>query len=437
MQNIESIKSAIAALPDYRIVGKIVSVSGVMLEVSGIENFVSIGSRCVVHGGNHIIAEVISIKGKSSILLPFQDTKGIGPGSEVVLLPQMNFIYPTKAWLGRVIDAFAKPIDGKGPLEVGHVPCQVHNKAVAPNLRNRVAGKIDTGIRALNTFLTCCKGQRMGIFSGSGVGKSMMMAMLTKFASTGIKVIALIGERGREVREFIEDYLGEEGLAKAVVVVATSDESPLIRREAAYLSTAICEYYRDLGEDVLLMMDNVTRFAMAQREIGLAAGEPPTTKGYTPSVFSHLPKLLERSGPGPIGKGSITAFYSVLVEGDDHNEPIADTVRGILDGHIVLDRSIAMKGIYPAIDILKSISRTMPRCNTDEENALIEKAKNLLSIYDDMVDMIRIGAYKEGSDPQVDEAIKCYPKLCNFISQKYYQSDDIKSSYQKLAIALE
>jgi flagellum-specific ATP synthase len=267
----------------------------------------------------------------------------------------------------------------------------------------------------------------MGIFAGSGVGKSMLISMLTRFSEADIRVIGLIGERGREVNE----YLGEEGMKNTIIIVATSDQSALLRKQAAYVSMAVAEFYRDLGKDVLLMMDSVTRFAMAQREIGLSAGEPPATKGYTPTVFAELPKLLERAGPGT-DKGSITGLFTVLVEGDDHNEPISDAVRGILDGHIVLERSIAERGRYPAINILRSVSRTMPGCNTPEQTVLVEKAKALMAVYDDMKEMIRLGAYRKGSDAQVDEAIFYHDMLEEFLSQNMDQKADLDSCYAQL-----
>ena len=396
-------------------------------------------SRCKIinKNGKEIYSEVVGIKGKTTLLMTYDSVEGIGIWSSVHVIAHDQSIYPSPDWLGRVINSFGEPIDGKGPLQTGNMAYQLHNPPPKAYLRRKVSKKMDMGIRAINTFLTCCHGQRMGIFSGSGVGKSVMISMHTKYADSDVKVIGLIGERGREVREFLEDYLGEEGLSKAVVVVATSDESVLRRKQAAYLTMTLCDYYRDHGKNVLCLMDSITRFAMAQREIGLSVGEPPTTKGYTPSVFSELPKLLERAGPGTEGQGDVTAFFSVLVEGDDHNEPISDAVRGILDGHIVLTRKIASRGIYPAIDILHSISRTMPRCNTEYENKLIIKAKNLISQYVDMEDMIRIGAYKAGSDPITDEAIKYIDKINKFINQNYNEQDSIENSYKKLAKAIE
>lgn len=437
-QKLDHIIDDIESLKVTSVYGKVSAVKGLIVEVMGLYSHCSIGSYCeiIISKSQKIMAEVVGIKDEVTLIMPFKNTIGIGLGCLVKALDGMNVIYPSISWMGRVVDAFGNPLDGKGPLLKGNQACDLQNTPPSAHKRKRVGKKVNIGIRAINTFLSCCEGQRMGIFAGSGVGKSMMMAMITKFSDIEVKIIGLIGERGREVQEFIEDYLGEEGLSKAIVVVATSDESALIRRQAAYTTLTLAEYFRDLGIDTLCMMDNLTRFAMAQREIGLAAGEPPTTKGYPPSVFSILPKLLERAGPGMKDQGSITGLFSVLVENDDTNEPIADTVRGILDGHIVLDRKIARKGIYPAIDILNSISRTMPRCNTEHENKLVNRGRYLLSTYDEIADMIRIGAYKKGTDPDVDEAIKYHQKLNNFISQDVSEGETLQSSYEKLIKAI-
>ncbi|MFQ3307065.1 MAG: flagellum-specific ATP synthase [Candidatus Midichloriaceae bacterium] len=440
MSNIlRSIISEVNAIPEYQVIGKIRSIKGLLIEVVGIEFAVCIGSRCkiVLNTGAEVYSEVVGVNNDVASLMTFDSVEGIGIGCLVHVISHDQSVHPSDAWLGRVVDAFGNPIDEKGPIINGTIPYKIHAAPPKAHLRRRVKNKMDTGIRALNSFLSCCYGQRMGIFSGSGVGKSIMLSMLTKYSSSDVKIIGLIGERGREVQEFLQDYLGEEGLRKAIVVVATSDESALKRKQAAYLTMTLCDYFREQGKNVLCMLDSVTRFAMAQREIGLAIGEPPTTKGYTPSVFSELPKLLERAGPGMKNEGDVTGFFSVLVEGDDHNEPISDAVRGILDGHVVLSRKIANRGIYPAIDVLQSVSRTMPKCNNDYENALVEKAKSLIAQFTDMEDMIRIGAYKKGSDPLVDEAIKYIDNINAFISQNYDQNNNIEESYAKLAKAID
>lgn len=341
-------------------------------------------------------------------------------------------IFPDVSWLGRVINAFGEPMDGKGPLLSGKVGYPIRNNPPPSHERKRVGGKINLGVRVMNTFLTCCKGQRMGIFSGSGVGKSTLLSMMARHTNAEVSVVGMIGERSREAREFIEDHLGPEGMSNSVVIVATSDESPLIRRQAAYITMAISEYFRDQCKEVLCLMDSITRFAMAQREISLSMGEPPASKGYTPTVFSELPKLLERAGPGTENQGSITGLFTVLVEGDDHNEPIADAVRGILDGHVVLDRAIAERGRFPAVNVLRSLSRTMPACNSDSENIVVNRARQLIATYEDMAELIRLGAYRNGSDPKVDEAIIYYPALENFLAQSITDKTDIETCYSML-----
>ncbi len=436
----EQLLAEINRLPTSQMAGKVISIKGLLIECTGIERLLSIGSRCkVLANGSHsrdVPCEVVGFREDRALLMPFGAIEGIGLGAKVVLSGSDSAAYPDSSWLGRVVDAMGNPVDGKGPLTKGVAPYRIHNEPPPPHARQRVKGKIDLGLRALNVFLSCCRGQRMGIFSGSGVGKSIMLSMLAKYSSANVNVIGLIGERGRELQEFIEDDLGEEGMKRSVVIVATSSESALMRRQAAYMTMTVAEYFRDQGKDVLCMMDSVTRFAMAQREIGLSAGEPPTSKGYTPTVFAELPKLLERAGPGGHGQGSITGLFSVLVEGDDTNEPISDAVRGILDGHIVLDRNIAQRGRYPAINILKSVSRTMPDCNTANENELVLNARALLATYDDMAEMIRLGAYRKGSDQEVDRAIQYHPALEKFLAQRMEEKSELKQDYMDLAAIL-
>ena len=435
----QNIINEISQLNTTKTVGKIISIRGSIIEAAGISFATNIGSKCKITPKNNppIFCEVISLNNDVATLMPYDNLAGVGVNDPIQVISIEQTLYPSKHWLGRVINAFGEPIDQKGPLAQGNSPCNLQNAPPKAHERQRVSRKIDTGIKAINTFLSCCSGQRLGVFAGSGVGKSILLSMLTKFAEPQIKIIGLIGERGREVKEFLEDNLGEDGLANAIVVVATSDESPLRRKQAAYLTLALGEFFRDLQMDVLCILDSITRFASAQREIGLAAGEPPTAKGYTPSVFSELPKLLERAGPGLTSQGNITGFFSVLVEGDDFNEPISDTVRSILDGHIILSRKIANNGIYPAIDILKSVSRTLPKCNSVAENKLISKARTLLTDYENMADMIQIGAYKNGSDAKVDEAIKYINPLKNFINQRYDEKFNLEQSYHALAQSID
>lgn len=437
--SIERVLADIESLPANRIYGRVAAVQGLLIEVAGIERHLSVGGRCnvIARGNRRVLCEVVGFRDDRALLLPFSALEGVGLGCKAEVAESQPTIRPTPEWLGRVVNAHGDPIDGGGMLPHGNLPQLIRNTPPLAHTRQRVGGKLDLGIRSINTFLTCCRGQRMGIFAGSGVGKSVLMSMVARYTTADISVIGLIGERGREVQEFIHDDLGPEGLARSVIIVATSDEAPLMRRQAAYLTLTVAEYFRDLGKSVLCLMDSVTRFAMAQREIGLAAGEPPTTKGYPPTTFAELPKLLERAGPGASGKGSITGLFTVLVDGDDHNEPIADAVRGILDGHIVLDRAIAERGRYPAVNILRSISRTMPACNSDGENEVVDRARRYLAAYENMAELIRLGAYRRGSNKEVDEAINYYNGLEDFLRQGKNERDNLADGYNRLAELLK
>jgi flagellum-specific ATP synthase len=430
----KALAEQIGDIDGVNIYGRVVGVRGLMVEIAGPIHAMSVGARIVIDtGGNRFIpAEVIGFSGSNAVVMPFGGLDGVRRGCRAVIATAASQVRPSAAWLGRVINAMGEPIDGKGPLVQGPSPMPYRNAPPPAHSRKRVGPPLDLGVRALNTFLTCCRGQRLGIFAGSGVGKSVLLSMLARNVDADITVIGLIGERGREVQEFLQEDLGDEGLARSVVVVATSDEPALMRRQAAYLTLAIAEYFRDEDKDVLCLMDSVTRFAMAQREIGLSAGEPPTAKGYTPTVFTELPKLLERAGPGT-GIGTITAIFTVLVDGDDHNEPIADAVRGILDGHIVMQRSIAERGRFPAINILKSVSRTMPRSANPDFLPVIMRARQVMATYADMEELIRLGAYRAGSSPEVDEAIRLHEPLEAFLRQAKDEKSSLDGGYRQLA----
>ncbi len=417
--------------------GRVVGIKGLLIECAGISEMLSVGARCMVAGvRGEVMCEVVGFREEVALLMPFDSVEGVGLGGKVTVVNAISSVEPSPAWLGRIVDPMGNPIDGKGPLMRGPTAYPLRANPPIATQRARVAGKLDMGVRAINTFLTTCRGQRLGIFAGSGVGKSILMSMLARYSQADVNVIGLIGERGREVQEFIEDDLGPEGLARSVLVVATSSDSALMRRQAAYTTMAIAEYFRDQKNDVLCLMDSVTRFAMAQREIGLSAGEPPTTKGYTPTVFAELPKLLERAGPGLPGSGAITGMFTVLVEGDDTNEPIADAVRGILDGHIVLDREIAQRGRYPAINILKSVSRMLPDANSEFENQLLTVARRFMATYENMAELIRLGAYRRGTDPEVDRAMHFYPQLETFITQREHEASTLAEGYDQLSKVL-
>ncbi len=434
----DSLIREIAELPATTTFGRVVGVRGLLIEVAGPVHEMSVGSRLAIDAasGRSVPAEVIGFEGAKALCLPFGALEGVRMGCRAVVVAADGSVRPSEAWLGRVVNALGEPLDGKGPLPQGAEARHLRAPPPPAGERARVGRPIDLGVRALNTFVTCCRGQRMGIFAGSGVGKSVLLSMLARYTSADVAVIGLVGERGREVQEFIEDDLGEAGLARSVVVVATSDEPALMRRQAAYLTLSVAEYFRDQGADVLCLMDSVTRFAMAQREIGLAAGEPPASKGYTPTVFTELPRLLERAGPGRVGSGSITGLFTVLVEGDNHNEPVADAVRGILDGHIVMERQIAERGRYPAINVLKSVSRTMPRSVPEAERPAILEAKRLMSTYADMEELIRLGAYRAGSSPEVDAAIRLNPAFEAFLTQGKEESTSLAHGYERLRAIL-
>ncbi|MDB5603042.1 MAG: ATPase FliI/YscN [Xanthobacteraceae bacterium] len=429
----KALAAQIGELDGAEIYGRVVGVRGLMVEVAGPLHAMSVGSRVIIESGTetNIPCEVVGFSGNHALLMPFGALEGVRRGCRAIVTGIAPGVRPSNAWLGRVLNAMGEPIDGKGPLPAGPEPYSYRNSPPPAHSRKRVGAPLDLGVRALNTFLTCCRGQRMGIFAGSGVGKSVLLSMLARNANSDVAVIGLIGERGREVQEFLQDDLGEEGLARSVVVIATSDEPALMRRQAAYLMMAIAEFFRDAEKDVLVMMDSVTRFAMAQREIGLSAGEPPTAKGYTPTVFTELPKLLERAGPGA-GEGTITGIFTVLVDGDDHNEPIADAVRSILDGHIVMERSIAERGRYPAINVLKSVSRTMPRAAAPDHLPAIYKARQNMATYADMEELIRLGAYRPGTSPEVDAAIALHKPFERFLSQRKEEATSIDEGYQRL-----
>lgn len=432
---VEGLAADLSRVPEVQLYGRVAAIQGTLVEVAGIERSLSIGDRCqlLARDRRRVPCEVIGFRDHRGLLMPFAALDGVGLGCKCEVKLGEPVIYPDRTWLGRVVGPMGEPVDGKGPLAVGGRAYPLRASPPPAHRRQRIGGKLDLGVRALNAFLTVCRGQRMGIFSGSGIGKSILFSMLARFTRSDVNVIGLIGERGREVQEFLEDDLGPEGLARSVVVVATSDQAPVVRRQAAHLTMALAEYFRDLGNHVLCLMDSITRFAMAQREIGLSAGEPPASKGYTPTVFAELPKLLERAGPGVAGQGSITGLFTVLVEGDDHNEPIADAVRGIIDGHIVLDRAIAERGRYPAVNVLRSISRVMPNCNSDQENALITRARALIATYEDMAELIRIGAYRQGGDPEIDRAIAIYPALEAFLEQGKDERATLADGYAALA----
>jgi flagellum-specific ATP synthase len=426
-----------------RISGTVSNLLGLVVEVEGLTGLAALGDRLELRTRDNrsVPAEVIGFRGSAVQAMAYGTLDGLAHGSKVWLHNRYSATLDVaRSWLGRVIDPLGNPIDSAGVLFGGAEPRPTRVSPPEATTRARLGPPIDLGVRALNCFATCRQGQRLGLFAGSGVGKSTLLSMLTRGTECDIVVLALVGERGREVRDFIEEELGPGGLARSVVVVATSDSPPLTRRQCAYTAMTVAEYFRDQGQSVLLLMDSVTRFCLALREIGLSMGEPPATRGYPPSVFAELPRLLERAGPGPIrqdgGAGHITGLFTVLVEGDDHNEPVADAVRGILDGHIVMDRKIAEAGRYPAIDVLRSLSRAAASCLDVEQASLVRRARALLSLHGDMVDMVRLGAYRSGTDPAVDEALRLTPAIDEFLRQAPGERTGLEESFQRLGQAL-
>jgi flagellum-specific ATP synthase len=434
------------------IFGRVTRVAGLVMEATGLR--LPIGNPCYIPlpSGHRLDVEVVGFNNDRLFLMPLGDVEGVQPGAVVIpsagaekLPPQL---FPThqrtglltphgrrlpvgNSLLGRVLDATGKPLDSLGPLS-GHETAPLYVQTINPLLREPISSVLDVGIRAINSMLTVGRGQRMGLFAGSGVGKSVLLGMMARYTTADVIVVGLIGERGREVKEFIEQILGTDGLARSVVVAAPADQPPLLRLQGAVYASVIAEYFRDQGKNVLLIMDSLTRYAMAQREIALAIGEPPATKGYPPSVFAKLPALVERAGNGQAGEGSITAFYTVLTEGDDQQDPIADAARAIMDGHIVLNRSLAEAGHYPAIDIEQSISRAMHNITDPAHQKTAQRLKQLLSSYQRNRDLINIGAYSHGSDPLLDLAIALRPKTEQFLQQAIYEQVNIEQSLSEL-----
>ena len=429
--NLEKFNTAIDHCKSMNMIGKVVQIVGLVIECNGPN--VSMGELCYVHSHFEDVeplpAEVVGFREGYVLLMPLGETKGIGPGCQVVSAQKVLQVKVGPELLGRVIDGLGNPIDGKGPIL-----CQkeypIQADPPAPLERPVIKDSLYVGVRAIDGLITMGQGQRIGIMAGSGVGKSTLLSMIARNTEADISVIALVGERGREVKEFIERDLGEEGLKRSVVVVATSDKPALVRIKGALTATAIAEYFRDRGRKVVLMMDSVTRFAMAQREVGLTVGEPPATRGYTPSVFALLPRLLERAGTS--AKGSITGIYTVLVDGDDMNEPIADAVRSILDGHIVLSRNIAAQNHFPAIDVLASVSRVMSAVVSKEHMEANRKLRALMAVYKEAEDLIHIGAYVKGSSPKIDEAVQKIDAINDFRCQGVCEVQSFEETIQRL-----
>ncbi len=436
----------------FEVSGRLTRINGLVMEASGLKLPLGSGCRVLVPGGGAVEAEVVGFNGEKIYMMPTDDVFGLAPGAQVLpmdvgvprLVPgkrigprrraadRAKHLPVGNGLLGRVIDGAGRPLDSAGPLQTQETR-SLQGRAINPLARAPITQPLDVGIRAINALLTVGRGQRLGLFAGSGVGKSVLIGMMARYTEADVIVVGLIGERGREVKEFIDQSLGPEGLARSVVVAAPADSSPLMRMQGATYATTIAEYFRDQGKQVLLIMDSLTRYAMAQREIALAIGEPPVTRGYPPSVFARLPALVERAGNGPEGGGSITAFYTVLTEGDDQQDPIADAARAILDGHFVLSRSLADQGHYPAIDIEQSISRAMHNLVGDDHFGVVRQFKQFFSRYQRSRDLIAVGAYQPGGDPVLDTAVRLYPRLESFLQQGINEREPYDGALQKLA----
>lgn len=417
--------------PEPIVEGRLTRMVGLTLEAIGCQTAVGGSCNIVSPGDHHVEAEVVGFAGEKTYLMAMGDSRGLVPNARVIPVGHASEIKISDAYLGRVIDGRGRPLDDKGPIIADEL-MPLAGQKMNPLNREPIKQPLDVGVRAINSMLTVGRGQRMGLFAGTGVGKSILLGMMTKYTNADVTVVGLIGERGREVKEFVQDILGPQGLQRAVVVAAPADSSPLIRIHGAMLATSVAEYFRDQGKNVLLLMDSLTRFAQAQREIGLSISEPPATKGYPPSVFARMPQLVERAGNGGPGQGSITAFYTVLTEGDDPNDPIADAARGILDGHVVLSRQLADMGHYPAIDIEASVSRVMPMVVNKQQMEAAQRIKQLYSLYEQNRDLINVGAYQRGSNPAIDEAIAFKPQIDEFMKQGVGEAVDFNASQQQL-----
>lgn len=434
-ERLQRLASNVPTKPHPELSGRLTRMVGLTLECIGCPMVV--GDRCMIlgHGDNTVEAEVVGFEDDRVYLMPLTAIEGLRPGARVIPLSAASRVPVGPGLLGRVVNGNGEPLDDRGPL-VAESRVPLSGDIINPLNRAPVRTSMDVGIRAINALLTVGQGQRLGLFAGSGVGKSMLLGMMTRFTDADITVVGLIGERGREVKEFIDDILGDEGLSRSVVVASPADDSPLMRLRAAMLTTRIAEYYRDQGKRVLLLMDSLTRYAQAQREIALAVGEPPATKGYPPSVFAKLPQLVERTGNGKSGGGSITAFYTVLTEGDDQQDPVADSARAILDGHIVLSRRLAEEGHYPAIDVEASVSRVMPHVTGQDHFARAQRFKQVYSRYQQARDLISVGAYVKGSDPEIDFAIRYIERMTDFLQQGLNEASPFNDSVDRLLALL-